>query len=1023
MDNSKNNNSSSQKYSIDNNMDNIKATGSIILCKGKVLILKEKKYKDAWVQPGGKKEGNETPEETCKRETFEETGIDVDKCIKKGFVDIKSFRTYIYEIKHKPNVDISKDDTILEYKWMNIGDESFKLHFRLKTALSNAYNKYITINDVENQECMIVSSDDEEEEEEEEEIKVEPPIKNISVNTNMKVITLEEEYDILGLSKLLCSDVIDPEWKARMVKYRKHSKNGKVKVNYTINPIGRLTIKIAGEKEETCTTQSCMKCIAKSVLCGKIYNDLDVVNAHPEMLLQTWTKLGYKCKMMKYYNENRDDIFKMCKDKYNISRDDVKSEINKIYYGGKLKISEPSIFKDVEKEIQINRKLFLSRDEMVKYRHHAIEEKGEDYYNLDGTALSYYAQTCECKILLCMYRWLKGKDYEIGALIHDGLHLKLKGDENIDDLCKYLSIFIQQQTGFDLKLKIKPFQEVPEIDNIITIETDKEGGDYITEFIKDDYVVSNERIFMRINDVWTSNDKQIKRGLIKTISELDIRMITYKTMKGENGFEKVPEINPYSRMNKGCNNLIPFVNPTEDDDFIDKLWSSNIGKLCFKNGYWDFKKACLKPYDNEVHTTIKINRDFKPATASDVQDVYDRILLPIFNNDHELMNVWLNYIARGLAGHVEDKNWGVGIGERDCGKGVLSGGLESCFGEYVRATNSENFLYKAGQQDSAKALSWLVPFEFKRLLLTNEITKDAENKYRINGNVLKKLSSGGDKIEARVNHKDEINFKIQSRVCMFCNDLPPIEPSDAKETSYMFKYPSKFVEKDDQRLSKPILRQKYHLNEHEEPVYEFNEIKMVRKLDPKLENQDKDYYLGSNKDLLDYIEVELTNETLEDKNVIGIFTKKDPIMINICNFYKKDDDIKVWFKQHNIMNAFIYILFNAYGKKLDLPQSMKDEQEDFKEEETDESKFFGLFNFQDDAGYSKIKNDWISISQINYLLKKASIVASSQKYKNWLHKKGCVKAKRTDGNGNRVNAWINIQVNEGKAEELGCEID
>ena len=149
------------------------------------------------------------------------------------------------------------------------------------------------------------------------------------------------------------------------------------------------------------------------------------------------------------------------------------------------------------------------------------------------------------------------------------------------------------------------------------------------------------------------------------------------------------------------------------------------------------------------------------------------------------------------------------MGERDCGKGVLGCDLENAFGDYVRASNSENFLYKHNGADSAKALSWLVPFEFKRLLLTNEITKDSEGKVRINGNILKKLASGGDKIEARVNHKDEINFKIQARPVMFCNDLPDIQPSDAKETAYMFRHPSKFVPKGDVRLEKPVMRQKY----------------------------------------------------------------------------------------------------------------------------------------------------------------------------------------------------------------------
>ena len=416
-------------------------------------------------------------------------------------------------------------------------------------------------------------------------------------------------------------------------------------------------------------------------------------------------------------------------------------------------------------------------------------------------------------------------------------------------------------------------------------------------------------------------------------------------------------------------NLLQFVEPTEDEDFIDKLWTSNLFKLCFKNGYYDFKKGKLEEYDTDTHTTIKINRDFKEPTEEDIKAVYDKILNPIFNNDKELMDCWLNYIARGLAGHVEDKNWGVGIGERDCGKGVLVGMLENCFGEYCRSTNSENFLFKNNGGDSAKALSWLVPFEFKRLLLTNEITRDAEGKYKINGNILKKLSSGGDKIEARVNHKDEINFKIQARVCMFCNDLPPIEPADAKETSYMFRYPSKFLNEDDERLGKPLMRKKY-----------------------KVVGEDIEY--------------------IKDEN-------GDNIMENVCNFYKKDDEIKSWCKKTEIMSAFIKIIFDNYGKKAPMSDNMKEEIEDFKEEEKEEDRFLDLFNFIGDKDWDESKKDWVSIAQINVLLKKASINLSSQKYKNYLTPRGAIKGKKlNDQTNKRENAWVNIQVNQVKVEQI-----
>tara|TARA_R110001599_G_scaffold259842_1_gene460301 strand:- start:54 stop:878 length:825 start_codon:yes stop_codon:yes gene_type:complete len=269
-------------------------------------------------------------------------------------------------------------------------------------------------------------------------------------------------------------------------------------------------------------------------------------------------------------------------------------------------------------------------------------------------------------------------------------------------------------------------------------------------------------------------------------------------------------------------------------------------------------------------------------------------------------------------------------------------------------------MYKASGQDSAKALSWLVPYEFKRLLLTNEITTDGGDNYKINGNVLKKLSSGGDKIEARVNHKDEINFRIQARVVMFCNDLPPIEPADTKETSYMFRFPSKFLSPDDDRLGKPLLKPNIYL-----------------------EDEEVKYVLDSE-----------GNKTYS----------------NICNFYKKDDSIKEWCKKPEVLDAFQYILFNAYSDKLPIPEKMKEDMDDFKEEEKEEDKFFDLFNFMGDKHYDSDRDDYVSIAQINYIIKEAHINVSAQKYKNYLHVKGCVKGKRLNNEGKRINCWTGLQL-------------
>ncbi len=834
----------------------------------------------------------------------------------------------------------------------------------------------------------------------------------LSKLNNMKTFTLNERYDTINAQKILHSDIVDAEYKGSIKKYLKNGKNGKVEVEYIQNDIGRLNIKVKGLKEgESCITQSLMWRDVKSALCKKNYVDIDMVNAHPIFLQHILKDKGLDCSILSAYNNNRDKFFKKMESK-GLSRDNCKVLLMRIFYNGSIPVfckenklekeDIPDMIYDLESEIKKNNKILLNTNELLKYRMKAIENKGADYHNLDGTAMSYFLQTIECKCLMVMLKYLKEKGHRVGALIHDGLHLeKIKeceeGEEGYSEICKNLSQEILNKTGMNIQVKNKEFCNIPELEDMIVIETDKEGGAYISDTLKNDYVISQERVFLRVNNVWTYNDKEIKRNLIKMVGNMNI-------FQNNDGFLK-----PYSTMARSCMNLLQFVEPTEDEDFIDKLWTSNLFKLCFKNGYYDFKKGKLEEYDTDTHTTIKINRDFKEPTEEDVKAVYDKILNPIFNNDKELMDCWLNYIARGLAGHVEDKNWGVGIGERDCGKGVLVGMLENCFGEYCRSTNSENFLFKNNGGDSAKALSWLVPFEFKRLLLTNEITRDAEGKYKINGNILKKLSSGGDKIEARVNHKDEINFKIQARVCMFCNDLPPIEPADAKETSYMFRYPSKFLNEDDERLGKPLMRKKYKVV-GEDIIYE-----TIKKPAILVE------YPDTKKRKWKAIE-DCSNEEINDneENNWGYQIDHEfSVMENVCNFYKKDDEIKSWCKKPEIMSAFIHIIFNQYGKKAPMSENMKEEIEDFKEEEKEEDRFLDLFNFIGDKDWDESKKDWVSIAQINVLLKKASINLSSQKYKNYLTPKGAIKGKKLNDHTNkRENCWINIQVNEVKVQEI-----
>ena len=776
----------------------------------------------------------------------------------------------------------------------------------------------------------------------------------MSNNMSNNSFTLTERFNINNANKLLQLGLLDDEKKSSLKKYIKYSNNGKVVVRYTINEIGRLTIRIdsikvdkEGNPKDTCRCQYNMNRITKGSICNTIYDDLDVVNCHPVLLQQIFEKKGYNTKTLSKLITKRDIIFNDFKRK-GIDRDSCKSLFMAIFYGGSPEkwmrdnnIPEiPKLFYKLEKEMIENRDKLLLEDGMVKYIMEAENRKGQNGFNLKGSALSYYIQTEECKVLLCMYNWLIENNYVVGALIHDGLHIEKLNDEWSQDYVKrMLEQQIKSKTGYEVQLKIKPFDVPEEIDEMITIESDYEGGQIVSDKLKNDYIHCNGRNFMKIDNVWISREKDIKEELKNIIAQLNIFMNDEGALR------------PYSTMATGCSNILKFVTPTEDQDFLDKLFNSNFRKLCFNNGYWDFLSNTLKPYDTETYTAVKIKRDYTPSTKKFRDEVYKRILNPIFANDNEMRDSWLNTAARALAGEIEDKNWVVCMGERDCGKGVLVGMLEAAFGDYCRTTNGENFVFKNNIGDSAKSFSWLIPFEFKRFCLTNEITRDENNTYKMNGNILKKLASGGDVIEARLNHQDEINFQTQVRPMIFCNDLPPITPTDAKETSSIYYFPSKFV--DDERVGTTVRNQ------------ETNEIIIsYHKKDDNIKSWSK------SKDVVNAF-VDILFES---------YGERLPLPKSMAEAQKD-------FKEAETEYTLLDELLLYKGQTYDDWDSEKD------------------CSIQKQVGY----DDIVSTKQLRYLITKKQINMSPQKYNKYLTSRGGIKCKIMR-DGKSFDGWRSLRI-------------
>ena len=206
------------------------------------------------------------------------------------------------------------------------------------------------------------------------------------------------------------------------------------------------------------------------------------------------------------------------------------------------------------------------------------------------------------------------------------------------------------------------------------------------------------------------------------------------------------------------------------------------------------------------------------------------------------------------------------------------------------------------------------PFDTEINLTFGQL-KDIVNR-ALDGNLMKKLSSGGDSIQQRTNFKDEVETDMVSTFFSFSNDLPPIKPCDEalKNRIQSIPHTKSFVNK---------------------PQTECNEYEMES--DPFL---------------------------------------KDKI---------KNDEWR---------NSFFWLIINAYGERLPLPDEVQEEKDDLIVVEDVQLKAIleeqYEFISQNDPTYNE-ENDYVSSRQIIAFIKEQGINMSETKIGRELKKLGLKK--------------------------------
>lgn len=542
------------------------------------------------------------------------------------------------------------------------------------------------------------------------------------------------------------------------------------------------------------------------------YDDVDIVNCQPTILAQYCKKNNIVHDELKDYVKNRDEIMISLSNKYDMTRTELKSTFIQIIMGGHIhnKLINNKRLNRFYNEIQIIQK---SISELNSKMYDYAKNRKNKTYNINGTVTAYLLQDIENKLVQSCDKFLTKNGYNCDVLIFDGVMVRINPDKPLTEkILDALSDYVKNETEYRVKFLIKTMDEGFKIkkkhleniklpyDDVVIINNDKEGSDHILKVINDTQklIKSNHRYFWKIQgniykEDLSNNHKDTINKLVAMIGDSNI---CKKHLRPDGTFDLIP----YSKNATGAKAILTFVLSTLEDDetFIDRLWNSTIGKICFNNGYYTFKNKVFTKWDESDHsviTTIFIKKDYDSTSnlTKEKKIIYDKILDPIISDPIQQKH-FLRWISQAIAGMYNVKTWAVGLGNRNCGKGVLTYLLMQSFEKYVREFNSEEMICtRIGNGDMAKKLGWLIPFEFSRLNISNELkTDDGKIKTKLDGNIIKSISSGGDTKTARQNFKDEIQFKIQGKMLLMMNEMIPVDPIDALETITTFKFTSQF---------------------------------------------------------------------------------------------------------------------------------------------------------------------------------------------------------------------------------------
>jgi hypothetical protein len=408
------------------------------------------------------------------------------------------------------------------------------------------------------------------------------------------------------------------------------------------------------------------------------------------------------------------------------------------------------------------------------------------------------------------------------------------------------------------------------------------------------------QLFVKTDYTWSMNTSVIDAKMRIKLTELGLKSIDRKGNLSNycGNYSKCEAV-------RKCTMDLIYAHP--DPKFYDLLHTTTKGKLCFLNGIYDFhnKRFDLWTSDwikeNPVYSCVQINRDYNEIVENELKQVVRKTIIEDVFGDQS--DKYLHFLARALSGEIQDKIWGLFLGNRDCGKGVNVGMARNAFEDYIGEFESDRLLSEHFAEIDSKKNGWLIPYQFKRVIFSNELQKDDKgNKVKLNSKIIKSINSGGDEIDARALYSDNVQVKLQCSMMIMANDAPPATTNDIFEKCLELKTTRQF--KSNEYINKKI-------DSAESEIEKDTYINKYRLADPDIKSKMKDVrWCDAFIQIVieNYKETALSvcniNEDDDEEDISKIIFKSLNITGNYNDFISSNE-VKSIFKDLNVSNKVI----------------------------------------------------------------------------------------------------------------------